>query len=88
MPIRHDGKVEKNSNTFARLTLADNHEALCIYAVNLEYRLRNIETDRANLAMPAGSPHCGLLYAATLWHIDPQSGAVHSIISDQTVLLA
>jgi hypothetical protein len=30
--------------------LADYHRTINIHAVNLEYRLRNIETNRANLA--------------------------------------
>ena len=51
MPTRQGGKVEKNSKTFARLTrLRITTAPSTIDAVNLEYRLRNIETNRANLA--------------------------------------
>ena len=34
----------------ATYALADDRRASTIYPVNLEYRLRNIETNRANLA--------------------------------------
>ena len=51
MPTTLDGKVEKNSKTLARLTrLRITTAAFNVNAVNLEYRLRNIETDCDNLA--------------------------------------
>ena len=37
-------------NLCAAHTLPDHHSAITIDAMNLEYRLRNIETNRANLA--------------------------------------
>src|SRR6478672_4609802 len=49
--------------------LADRHLAIAIHAVNLKYRLRYIETNRANLAH-GRLPSSGSLNATTLWHID------------------
>src|SRR5215510_7836412 len=45
-----------------------------IYAVNLKNRLRDIETDRANLAMD-GSPQVVRFDATTLWHLDASEWA-------------
>src|SRR3954469_16309000 len=70
MPIRHGGSTEKNSNTLAGHTLADNNRAITRYAVNLEYRLRNIETDRANLAHGRLPSLWFALSATTLGTID------------------
>src|SRR5205814_7462913 len=51
-------------------TLADNNRAITRYAVNLEYRLRNIETDRANLAHGRLPSLWFALSATTLGTID------------------
>jgi hypothetical protein len=49
MPTRHGGLKERQHITPLQLT-ADDHLARGINAMHLKYRLRNIETDRANLA--------------------------------------
>src|SRR4029079_9295133 len=51
-------------------TLADNNRAITRYAVNLEYRLRNIETDRANLVHGRLPSLWFALSATTLGTID------------------
>jgi hypothetical protein len=49
------------------------------YAVNLEYRLRNIKTNRANLAH-GRLPHVVCFDATTLWHFDAAEWApFHSV---------
>jgi hypothetical protein len=53
----------------ATYALADDRRASTIYPVNLEYRLRNIETNRANLAH-GRLPIVVCVDATTLWHID------------------
>ena len=45
---RQFGKELKNSRSTN--TPADYHRAICIDAVNLKHRFRNIDSDRANLA--------------------------------------
>jgi hypothetical protein len=49
--------------------LADHYRPIGVHAVNLKNRLRDIETDRANLAMD-GSPQVVRFDATTLWHFD------------------
>jgi hypothetical protein len=49
--LRQDGSAAKNSKIFARLMrLADHNRAINVHAMYLKYRLRDIETNRANLA--------------------------------------
>src|SRR5229473_2908852 len=68
----------RSANAFA-----DHHRAIDIYAVNLKNRLRDIETDRANLA------HGRLPSSGAFRRNHPMAlrcrrvGAVHSIISRQ-----
>src|SRR5450755_2914709 len=51
-------------------TPADHHHAIRIDAVNLKHRLRNIDTDRANLTH-GRLPSMWLRFdATTLWHSD------------------
>jgi hypothetical protein len=51
-------------------TPADYHRAICIDAVKLKHRFRNIDSDRANLAH-GRLPSMWLRFdATTLWHID------------------
>jgi len=52
-------------------------------AVNLEYVLGDIQTDRGNLHVD-GSPHVIRLRRTTLWHSMPGAGVVHHINRDQT----
>jgi hypothetical protein len=47
-------------------------------AVNLEYVLGDIQTDRGNLHGD-GSPHVIRLRRTTLWHSMPGAGVVHHI---------
>jgi hypothetical protein len=49
-------------------------------AVNLEYVLGEIQTDRGNLHVD-GSPHVIRLRRTTLWHSMPGAGVVHHIKS-------
>jgi hypothetical protein len=49
-------------------------------AVNLEYVLGEIQTDRGNLHVD-GSPHVIRLRRTTLWHSMPGAGVVHHITS-------
>jgi hypothetical protein len=53
---------------------ADHRRAGGIDAVNLQYRLRNIETDRDNFAHRR-LPHSGVLQRNTLWHSDASEWA-------------
>ena len=71
MPTRQGGRSAKNSRTLRSTnTPADYHRAICIDAVNLKHRLRNIDPDRANLAH-GRLPSMWLRFdATTLWHID------------------
>ena len=49
---------------------ADHHRAINIHAMNLKHQLRNIETNRANLAH-GRLPSMWLRFdAITLWHLD------------------
>src|SRR5215831_10009552 len=50
MPTRQAGSAAKNSNNFARVMRSHYYRASGVHAVNLKNRLRDIETDRANLA--------------------------------------
>jgi hypothetical protein len=49
MMARRQGREELNYFRSAN-ALTDNHRAINIHTVNLKNRLRNIKTDRANLA--------------------------------------
>src|SRR5215470_6815408 len=65
---RQISKELKNSRSTN--TPADHHRAVCIDAVNLKHRLRNINADRDNLAhgrLPSMWLRCD---ASTLWHFD------------------
>jgi hypothetical protein len=67
-------------------TLADHYSAGVIDAVNLEYRLRNIETDRDNLAH-GGSPQSGSLQRnRPMAFRCRRVGTVHSITSGHAIL--
>src|SRR5215475_14196167 len=53
--------------------LPDNDPLALVDAVDLEYVLRDIQTDRGNLHAD-GSPHVIRLRRTTLWHFDAASG--------------
>jgi hypothetical protein len=58
------------------------------YAVNLKYRLRNIKTNRANLAH-GRLPSCGLLRRNTPWHFNAAEWApFHASTTDITLIQA
>src|SRR5215470_19710483 len=50
--------------------LADHYRASGVHAVNLKNRLRDIETDRANLAHGRHPSKWFVSNATTLWHFD------------------
>src|SRR6185369_724726 len=61
---------EELQNSRSTNTLADDHRAICVNAVNLKHRLRNIDPDRDNLAH-GRLPSMWLRFdAITLWHLD------------------
>src|SRR5262245_65025707 len=71
MPTRQGGKsAKKLKNSRSTNTLADDHSAICINAVNLKQILGDIQTDRANLAH-GRFPSMWLRFdPTTLWHFD------------------
>ena len=89
MPIKARPKTGKKfENLRATDTLADHHRAIRINTVNLKHRLRNIETNCANLA------HGRL---PSMWFVSTKPpygtrcrrvGAVHSIIRDALAMSA
>jgi hypothetical protein len=64
------------------LPLSDDDLLGRVDAVNLEYVLGEIQTDRGNLHVD-GSPHVIRLRRTTLWHSMPGAGVVHHIKSDR-----
>jgi hypothetical protein len=66
-------RLKKPHHLAATKLTSDNNLLGRIDAVNLEYILGDIQTDRGNLHVD-GSPHVIRLTTITLWHFDAGSG--------------
>jgi hypothetical protein len=69
---------EERHHLAAAKLLPDDNLLGRVDAVNLEYVLGEIQTDRGNLHVD-GSPHVIRLRRTTLWHSMPGAGVVHHI---------
>src|SRR5690348_5824784 len=66
-------RLEERHHLATAQLLSDNHLLGSVNTVNLEYVLRDIQTDCANLHVD-GSPHVIRLRRTTLWHLDAENG--------------
>src|SRR5262245_15598613 len=90
-PINADEASQQRREELQQLraanALADHHRATGVHAVDLKNRLRDIETDRANLAHGRLPSKWFVSTQPPYGTLMPPSGAVHSIISGHHAVL-